>query len=285
MSVGLAPAGVQAILLDVEGTTTPIAFVVETLVPYARTHLRRYVEQHASAPEYARLLEQLRGEHAADREAGQPVPAWVDTPAAAHLASVVGYLEWLMDRDRKSTALKDLQGRVWEEGYRLGELQGDVFADVPRALERWRAQGLEIGIFSSGSVLAQQLLFRHSSAGDLTGHLRWHFDTTSRREGGRRQLSPHRRGDDDPATGRAVHIRRCARARCGPRGGHADAPVSPAWQCAATRRPWPRSGAHVRRRGVSVGPKEIVMPSISNFQDPTSKKAGALRVGSLELGR
>ncbi len=178
MTAGLTPADVQAILLDVEGTTTPIAFVVATLVPYARTHLRRYVEQHATGPECARLLDQLRDEHAGDREAGQPVPAWVDTPVAAQLASVVGYLEWLMDRDRKSTALKDLQGRVWEEGYGLGELQGDVFADVPRALERWRARGLEIGIFSSGSVLAQQLLFRHSTAGDLTGYLRWHFDTT-----------------------------------------------------------------------------------------------------------
>jgi enolase-phosphatase E1 len=167
VSAGLA--GVQAILLDVEGTTTPIAFVVEKLFPYARTHLRRHVEQHATAPEYARLLERLREEHDRDRDAGQRVPAWADP---------VAYLEWLMDRDRKSTALKDLQGRIWEEGYRLGELQGEVFADLPGALARWRARGLAIGIFSSGSVLAQQLLFRHSTVGDLTGHLRWHFDTS-----------------------------------------------------------------------------------------------------------
>ena len=190
MSVPTVPAGVQAILLDVEGTTAPIAFVVEKLFPYARRHLRHHVEQHASSPVYAQLLEQLHGEHARDREADQPVPTWVDTPAAAHVASVVDYLEWLMDRDRKSTALKDLQGRVWAEGYRLGELQGDVFADVPRALERWRAEGLEIGIFSSGSILAQQLLFRHSSAGDLTGYLRWHFDTTS---GGKADSESYRR--------------------------------------------------------------------------------------------
>ena len=169
MSVRVAPPAVQAILLDVEGTTTPIAFVVEKLVPYARTHLRRHVEQHATAPAHVRLLAQLREEHDKDRAAGQALPAW-DNPVA--------YLEWLMDRDRKSPALKDLQGRIWEEGYRLGELQGEVFADVPGALARWRAHGLAIGIFSSGSVLAQQLLFRHSTAGDLTGHLRWHFDTT-----------------------------------------------------------------------------------------------------------
>lgn len=84
-----------------------------------------------------------------------------------------------MDRDRKSTALKVLQGKIWEEGYARGELVGDVFADVPGALERWRAQHLQIGIFSSGSALAQQLLFRHSSAGDLTRFLQWYFDTTT----------------------------------------------------------------------------------------------------------
>ena len=84
-----------------------------------------------------------------------------------------------MDRDRKSTALKSVQGLIWEEGYRDGDLLGEVFADVPAALARWRAQRIDTGIFSSGSVLAQQLLFRHSSAGDLTSVLRWHFDTTT----------------------------------------------------------------------------------------------------------
>jgi enolase-phosphatase E1 len=178
VSAGRVPAGVRAVLLDVEGTTTPLAFVADRLVPYARTHLRHHVEQHAAEPEYARLLEHLRGEHQRDREAGQPVPAWADEPGAALMVPVDAYLGWLIDRDRKSTTLKDLQGRVWEEGYRRGELKGEVFADVPGAFSRWRARGLELGIFSSGSVLAQQLLFRYSSAGDLTAHLRWHFDTT-----------------------------------------------------------------------------------------------------------
>jgi len=149
------------------------------LVPYARGHLRQHLERYASAPDYAPLLEQLRQEHAIDCSAGQPVPAWVDAPDSMRHEWAIGYLEWLMERDRKSTALKALQGRIWEEGYRLGQLLGQVFADVPAAFERWRAQGLDIGIFSSGSILAQQLLFRHSSAGDLTPFLRWYFDTTT----------------------------------------------------------------------------------------------------------
>ena len=177
MSIGPAPPGVQAILLDVEGTTTPLAFVADTLVPYARAHLLRHVERHAGERDYATLLADLHDEHTHDREAGQPVPEWADAPAT-ELTSAMAYLEWLTDRDRKSTTLKDLQGRVWEEGYRHGDLRGEVFTDVPEAFSRWRARGLEIGIFSSGSVLAQQLLFRHSAAGDLREHLRWHFDTT-----------------------------------------------------------------------------------------------------------
>ena len=166
-------------LLDIEGTTTPISFVYEVLFPYARRHLRRYVEQQAASADHAALYDRLRDEHAADRAGGESVPPWVDEPPVARTGSILSYLNWLMDRDRKSTALKSLQGLIWEEGYRAGDLVGEVFADVPPALARWSAQRIDAGIFSSGSVLAQQLLFRHSSAGDLTSLLRWYFDTTT----------------------------------------------------------------------------------------------------------
>ena len=172
-------ATIRAVLLDIEGTTTPIKFVYEVLLPYARRHLRRYVEQHAASPEQAPIYDRLRDEHASDLAAAEAVPRWIDEPPAARAGSILSYLEWLMDRDRKSTALKSLQGLIWEDGYRGGDLVGEVFADVPAALARWRAQRIDAGIFSSGSVLAQQLLVRHSSAGDLTSLLRWYFDTTS----------------------------------------------------------------------------------------------------------
>ena len=84
----------------------------------------------------------------------------------------------LMDQDSKTPSLKELQGHIWEDGYTTGELVGVVFDDVKPALERWQQQGIAVGIFSSGSVLAQKLLFGHSSAGDLTPLLRWHFDTS-----------------------------------------------------------------------------------------------------------
>jgi enolase-phosphatase E1 len=84
-----------------------------------------------------------------------------------------------MDQDRKSTGLKSLQGKIWEEGYRSGELKGEVYPDVLPALERWRAQGIDVAIFSSGSVQAQRSLFKNSVAGDLTRFIQAYFDTTT----------------------------------------------------------------------------------------------------------
>jgi enolase-phosphatase E1 len=166
------------ILLDIEGTTTPIAFVTATLVPYARSHIRSYLERNGDSPQYAALLESFRREHAADAQARQPVPPWNGSGLGAR-ASVEAYAEWLMNHDRKSPALKELQGYIWEEGYKSGDLVAPVYPDVPPALERWRAAGQGIAIFSSGSVLAQRWLFRCSTAGDLTPYLQWYFDTAT----------------------------------------------------------------------------------------------------------
>ncbi len=171
-------SGLQAILLDIEGTTTPIAFVYRTLFPYVRHRLRPYLEVHGGLPELPAIVSRLRMEHDADARHAVDIPRWAETTTEERNDSIVGYVTWLMDRDRKSTPLKELQGRIWEEGYRTGELVGEVFDDVGPGLKRWRQQGFDVGVFSSGSVLAQQLLFRHSSAGDLTPLLRWHFDTT-----------------------------------------------------------------------------------------------------------
>lgn len=172
------------ILLDIEGTTTPIAFVTETLFPYARAHLPVYLERQAGTPECRRAVSRLRAEYEAERAAGETLPDW--SPGA--------YLDWLMDRDRKSPALKQLQGRVWEEGYRNGTLVGEVFSDVADALARWRDAGVPVGIYSSGSVRAQQWLFRRSKEGDLTPLLSWHFDTGV---GGKRDPASYTRIAED----------------------------------------------------------------------------------------
>ena len=169
----------QAILLDIEGTTTPVSYVLDVLFPYVRTHLRAHLEEHADDPEYQAVFNRLGEEHDSDPVSGDAPPRWTGAQRGRRLESIAGYVEWLMDRDRKSTGLKELQGRMWEAGYRRGELVAPVFPDVMRALERWKARHLVVGIFSSGSVLAQQLLFRHSTAGDLGGFLSHYFDTTT----------------------------------------------------------------------------------------------------------
>jgi enolase-phosphatase E1 len=170
---------IRAVLLDIEGTTTPIAFVTEVLFPYARRHVRPYLEQHLDSPAHESLWAGLRAEHEADRRSDARLPEWSEAPRSSRVEAIEAYVAWLMDRDRKSTGLKELQGRIWEEGYTGGDLVGEVFPDVPAALARWHAERRLVGIFSSGSTRAQRLLFGHSSAGDLTPYLTAYFDTTT----------------------------------------------------------------------------------------------------------
>jgi enolase-phosphatase E1 len=174
---------VAALLLDVEGTTTPLRFVHDVLFPYARAHAEEFLRR-ASRAETDALVSALRAEHERD---GESPPPWRGDD---EVRSALDYVFWLMDRDRKSTALKSLQGRIWEEGYVSGELRGEVYPDVAQAFARWRRQGRGIAIFSSGSVLAQRLLFRYSTAGDLTPHIRAYFDTTT---GPKREAESYRR--------------------------------------------------------------------------------------------
>jgi enolase-phosphatase E1 len=172
------PAAIRAILLDIEGTTTPVDFVYGTLFPYARARMRAFLEAYAAQPEVAAEIAALRREHASDVQRTPAPPPWPDEPER-NADRAAAYALWLMDQDRKSTPLKSLQGRIWKAGYTSGELRGQLYPDVPPALARWKQQGRRIAIFSSGSVQAQQLLFRHSAAGDLTPHIDAYFDTTT----------------------------------------------------------------------------------------------------------
>lgn len=164
-----------AILLDIEGTTAPMSFVHGVLFPFARARVKGFFEVHGSSSEAAEIVDGLYEEHRTDLAEKLDPPRW-DT--IDDLEAAAAYVQWLMDRDRKSTPLKILQGEIWHLGYRSGELQGEVFNDVPEALTRWHQRGHRVAIFSSGSVLAQELLFANSTAGDLTPFINGYFDTT-----------------------------------------------------------------------------------------------------------
>ena len=179
MSFSLLQENISAVLLDIEGTTTPIAFVYEVLFPFARARVRDYLEQHFDLAEVQEELSRLRDEHLADVIQKLNPPALITGSVEAAIDSFVAYVHWLMDRDRKSTGLKGLQGRIWQKGYAEGKLKSQVFSDVPTSFERWHEAGLNLSIFSSGSILAQRLLFSHTETGDLTKFLDRYFDTTS----------------------------------------------------------------------------------------------------------
>ena len=178
MTISLSAQNIRGLLLDIEGTTTPIAFVYDVLFPFARAHLKDYLSHHLTSEDVRLDVELLRKEHAKD-EANQFSPPPISESADTEMESIVHYVHWLMDCDRKSTGLKSLQGKIWEEGYRSGALKSEVFPDVPGALTRWHKAGLKVAIFSSGSVLAQKLLFAHTKGGPLTQLIDAYFDTTT----------------------------------------------------------------------------------------------------------
>jgi enolase-phosphatase E1 len=154
----------RAVLVDIEGTTSTIAFVHEVLFPYADEHLDRYVAAHRDEPAVAQAL----------REAAQLAGLEPDVDDAAVLAHLHA---WIAE-DRKATPLKTLQGLIWAEGYAQTGLRGHVYSDAAAGLRRWHDAGLRLYVYSSGSIEAQRVLFANSVHGDLTPLFSGNFDTT-----------------------------------------------------------------------------------------------------------
>ncbi len=174
MALALDAGRIHAILLDIEGTTTPVDFVYRTLFPYSRQKFEDFLWRHHNDPAVRQDLEWLRKQYRADEGQGMELPPWREDSL---IESVAAYGRWLIDRDSKVYGLKLLQGKIWDEGYRSGELRGEVYPDVPPALARWSQQGRAVAIYSSGSIQAQKLLFGRTTRGDLTPFLREYFDT------------------------------------------------------------------------------------------------------------
>lgn len=161
----------KVILLDIEGTTTPIDFVHKTLFPYAEKKIDEYVTEYFDQiqPEISQLKTEYKkdfSEQIYRRDFRETAPE-----------TVTEYLKFLIEADRKSTPLKSLQGKIWQAGYESGELESVMFDDVQVAFEKWKAENKAIAIYSSGSVLAQKLIFKYSNFGDLTTYISNYFDT------------------------------------------------------------------------------------------------------------
>lgn len=167
---------VAYILTDIEGTTTSVSFVYDVLFPYFRAHIDE-TEQLMHLPEVQELIDQTKTIWRT--ETGQVLSSTQE---------VLNVLRQWSEEDRKITPLKTLQGILWKKGYQSGEIRGHVYPDVPSALERWKQQGISIGVFSSGSVAAQKLIFGYSEAGDLTPCFSHYFDTKT---GGKREAATY----------------------------------------------------------------------------------------------
>ncbi|HXP00675.1 MAG TPA: acireductone synthase [Luteibacter sp.] len=166
---------IRAILTDIEGTTSSIDFVKDVLFPYARKHLPAYVETHTDEAEVQHWL------HEAAKEAGI---------VEATRGEIIDLLIRWIDEDRKSTALKALQGMIWREGYESGAYVSHMYPEVAARLRAWHDQGMKLYVYSSGSVPAQKLLFGFSENGDLTPLFSGYFDTQT---GHKRETESYRR--------------------------------------------------------------------------------------------
>lgn len=166
---------INAILTDIEGTTSSISFVKEVLFPYAHAALPGFVRDHGHEPQVRQWLDAVATEIAA---------------SACQDEVIVETLQGWIDQDRKHTALKALQGMIWETGYRNGDYSAHLYPEVAAVLRGWHAQGLPLYVYSSGSVPAQKLFFGFSQAGDLNGLFSGNFDTEV---GGKRETASYAR--------------------------------------------------------------------------------------------
>ncbi|MEU6353043.1 acireductone synthase [Streptomyces sp. NPDC047072] len=153
---------VDAVVLDIEGTTSATGFVVDVLYPYSRSRFAALLTERADEPEVARAIAQVRA------ETGAP-----DADASAIEKTLNGWL----DEDRKATPLKTLQGIIWSEGFARGDLVSHFYDDVVPRLRAWHSAGLGLYVYSSGSVAAQRAWFTNSPEGDLTSLVSGLYDT------------------------------------------------------------------------------------------------------------
>lgn len=169
---------INHLLLDIEGTTCPVAFVTNILFPYAKEQLKPFIETHQNNNAIKTILNSVQQEWEKDTEKqSQKLQEKCREKNYDQLQSIIAYLSHLIKIDRKSTALKDLQGMIWESGYKKREFTSPLYDDALQSLYRWKSMPLELSIYSSGSIKAQKLLYQHTQDGDLLSLFHNWFDT------------------------------------------------------------------------------------------------------------
>ena len=202
----------RSVVLDIEGTTSPLGYVQEHLFPYARRRIAAWLRR--SDPAVDEVVEQVRTSLA--------------LPAGSREQVAEVLCRWT-DQDRKEAPLKTLQGLIWQAGFASGELVARVYDDVPPTLRSWSARGLRLYVYSSGSVLAQQLWFQHTQHGDLRGLFRGHFDLDG--AGPKRDPASYR------AISRLIGVEPAAAVYLSDVRAELDAAADAGWRAVGVRRP------------------------------------------------
>ncbi len=156
---------IKAIVCDIEGTTTSVSFVYDTLFPYFVEHIQS-LETLQKDESVARCIRNIQD--IVRQESGKEL----DFDGV-----ILTLKQWVKD-DRKEGNLKLLQGLIWRKAYEQGAIKGHLYADVEPNFVHWTSKGIKLYIYSSGSVEAQKLLFKYSENGDLSPFISGYFDTT-----------------------------------------------------------------------------------------------------------
>ena len=171
---------IRCLLLDIEGTTSSLSFVHDVMFPMVRMRLASFLARHWGEDPLEKAIRQMASELPQEH----PLQSLRDISMSSAQSRVIQEVTIQMDEDRKATGLKMLQGLIWREAFEAGDLQAHVYEDVPPALDAWCQAGIDIRIYSSGSIASQKLFFGHTVAGNLLGYLTGFYDTTigSKRE-------------------------------------------------------------------------------------------------------
>jgi enolase-phosphatase E1 len=169
---------ISHILLDIEGTTCPVSFVTETLFPYAKSELKSFLDRHKKDPLINQLIDNADNEWIHDNsEDSTRLRHQSEKGQQKKHIKIEAYLQLLIKNDKKSTTLKDIQGKIWKEGYATGRISSELFEDAYENLKQWHKQGYRLSVYSSGSVEAQHLLYRYTNKGDIKNLFSYWFDT------------------------------------------------------------------------------------------------------------
>ena len=171
----------KVVLLDIEGTTSSIKFVHDVLFPYARAEVGNYLRMNWISPKTKHAIESMAKDLGHSNTEHWALEAKIpggSEGSAAFQKVVEDHVNKLMDQDVKVTGLKELQGLIWDVGYNEGKLCSHVYDDVPTAMRAWDDAGIDVRIYSSGSISAQKVFFKHTECGDLGSLLRGYYDTT-----------------------------------------------------------------------------------------------------------